>query len=324
MKPLALLLLLVPSLAAAEPIAPKFLLEWGERGTKSGQFHSPIHIAIGPKDEVFVADLNNARIQRFTTEGKFVAEFALPIDQPPRKSTMVGGLALDGEHLYVAYMIQHKVGVFTHAGKPVREWGKKGTGDGEFNQPGGILLRKDGTILVVDQCNHRIQVFDANGKFLRKWGQHGSKSGEFGGLEPAGSRFAGPHFLAQDSKGRLYTTEGVLGRVQQFDAEGKPLAAWGSKTAEPGAFGEYTFGMLKNTFGPIGVFVDAKDRVWVSSLNDRVQAFTPEGRFLLKLEGNGTKDDKFLHPHGMAQDRAGHFYIADAGHQRIVKFAMGK
>ena len=75
---------------------------------------------------------------------------------------------------------------------------------------------------------------------------------------------------------------------------------------------------------PIGVFVDAKDRVWVSSLNDRVQGFTADGTFLLKLEGNGTKDDKFLHPHGMAQDSAGHFYVADAGHQRIVKFAMGK
>jgi DNA-binding beta-propeller fold protein YncE len=316
-----LLVALAPGIRAGEP---KNLLEWGERGTKPGEFHSPIHIVIGPKDEVFVADLNNARIQQFTTEGKFVTGFDLPIDQPPRKSTMVGGLAIDKDHLYVAYMIQHKIGVFTYAGKPVREWGKKGTGDGEFNQPGGMVLRADGTILVADQCNHRIQVFDATGKFLRKWGEHGSKPGQFGGFEPAGSRFAGPHFLAQDSQGRIYTTEGVLGRVQQFDPDGKPLAAWGSKTKEPGAFGEYNFGKLKNTFGPIGVFVDKRDRVWVSSLNDRVQGFTPEGKLLVRLDGTGEPLDFFLHPHGMATDRAGHFYVADAGNQRIVKFAMGR
>jgi NHL repeat len=190
MKAFATAVLVLCCVVGVRGDEPKFLLEWGERGTKPGQFHSPIEIVIGPKDEVFVADLNNARIQQFSTDGKFVAAFDLPIDQPPRKSTMVGGFAIDKDHLYVAYMIQHKVGVFTHAGKPVREWGKKGTGDGEFNQPGGVVLRKDGTVVVADQCNHRVQVFDATGKFLRKWGEHGSNPGQFGGLEPAGSRFA--------------------------------------------------------------------------------------------------------------------------------------
>ena len=43
--------------------------------------------------------------------------------------------------------------------------------------------------------------------------------------------------LATDSKGRLYTTEGVLGRVQQFSPDGVPLRTWGSKGSEPGGFG---------------------------------------------------------------------------------------
>ena len=233
---------------------PRFLLEWGEKGAKPGQFYSPICIAISAKDEVFVADLNNSRIQQFTTEGKFKSEFDLPIDQKPRKSCMVGGLAVDREGvLYVSLMIQHKIAAYSKEGKLLREWGKKGTGDGEFNQPGGIVIRADGSLVIVDQCNHRIQVFNSEGKFLRKWGEHGIKPGQFGGLEPAGSRFAGPHFISQDSKGRLYTSEGVLGRIQQFDRDGTPTAVWGDKKKEPGAFGEYRFGKLKNTFGPIGV-----------------------------------------------------------------------
>jgi sugar lactone lactonase YvrE len=317
--------MLASSLVAqgASPLkAPQFVLEWGEKGSGPGEFHSPICIAISRKDEIFVADLNNARIQQFTVEGKWVGGFDLPIDTPPRKSCMIGGLAINSEGLlFVAFMIQHKIGVYTPQGKRVREWGKKGTADGEFHQPGGMVFPPDGTIAIADQCNHRVQVFSADGKFLRKWGGHGSKPGQFGGQEAAGSRFGGPHFLSLDSKGRFYTTEGVASRIQQFSAEGQPLSAWGDKTREPGAFGEYTFGSLKNTFGPIGVMADRQDRIWVSSLNDRVQCFTPEGKFLFRLDGP-SEEDQFSKPHGMAVDSKGFFYIADAGNQRIVKFAL--
>lgn len=300
---------------------PKFILAWGSKGQKPGEFYSPVCIAISPKDEVFVADLNNSRIQQFTTEGKFISEFPLPIDQPPRKSCMVGGLAVSGENLVISFMIQHKIAVYSKSGKLVREWGKKGAGDGEFNQPGGIVVRSDDSLVIADQCNHRIQEFAADGKFLRAWGNHGSNPGQFGGLEPKGSRFAGPHFISQDSKKRIYSTEGVLGRIQQFDSAGKALQQWGDKKTEPGAFGEYTFGNLKNTFGPIGVMVDQQDRIWVSSLNDRVQCFTPEGRFLWRLNGPGP-DDEFHRPHGMATDSKGNLYVADSGNQRIVKFKL--
>jgi DNA-binding beta-propeller fold protein YncE len=218
-------------------------------------------------------------------------------------------------------MNQHRMAVYSPAGEQLREWGRKGTTDGEFNQPGGVVLRADNTLVVADQCNHRVQVFSTEGKFLSQWGEHGTKPGQFGGLEPAGSRFAGPHFLTQDSQGRLYTTEGVLGRIQQFSAAGTVLATWGDKAQEPGAFGEYNFGNLKNTFGPIGVFADHQDRLWVSSLNNRVQGFTTEGKFLYRIDGSSA-ESPFSHPHGMAMDSEGYLYIADSGNQRIVKFSL--
>ncbi|MBM3996406.1 MAG: hypothetical protein FJ303_19970 [Planctomycetes bacterium] len=92
--------------------------------------------------------------------------------------------------------------------------GKKGTAGGEFHQPGGIVLASDEFLFVCDQCNHRIQKFTTDDKFVATWGKYGSKPGEFGAPEHTGSRFAGPHFVARDSTGRFYTTEGVAGRVQ--------------------------------------------------------------------------------------------------------------
>ena len=309
-----------PLAADESPAArPKVVLEWGHKGDEPGTFHSPVCVAINARNELAVADLNNSRIQRFDANGKFLSAFDLPVDKEPRKSCIVGGLAYTSEGtLLVAFMVQHRIAAYSPEGAVLYEWGKKGAGDGEFNQPGGIVVRGDGEILVADQCNHRVQIFSPRGEYRGQWGSHGSAPGQFGGTEKAGSRFGGPHFLGQDAEGRLYTTEGGPGRIQQVSADGRPLAAWGSKTVEPGAFGEFQFGSQPGTFGPIGLLVDRRGRVWVTSLNDRVQCFTADGRFLFRMDG--TDDDHpFLHPHGMAEDGDGFVYILDSGNQRIVK-----
>lgn len=78
----------------ADPPAPKFLLEWGQRGDAPGEFYSPIGLAFNSKDELFVTDLNNARVQKFSADGKHLGGFDLPRDKPERKSTIIGGIAM--------------------------------------------------------------------------------------------------------------------------------------------------------------------------------------------------------------------------------------
>lgn len=322
----ALFLAFASEIASADDLpAAKFLLEWGQKGDQPGEFNSPIGIAINQRDEVFVTDLNNARVQRFSSDGKHLGGFDLPNDPVERKTSQAGGIACDDNgNLFVSFMQQDKIRVFTESGEPVREWGTKGNAEGELNGPGGIVFASDGTLYIADQRNHRMQRFTAEGKFLTAWGKHGSEPGEFDGKEPAGSRFGGPHFVARDNRGRVYTTEGAMSRVQQFSPEGRPLLGWGSKGNDPGGFGDYNFGNLKNTFGPIGIAVDRFDRVYVSSLNDRVQVFSPEGEFLFGIGAatGGDEPGQFHKPHGMAFDSRGHLYVADAGNQRIQKFEV--
>jgi sugar lactone lactonase YvrE len=59
------------------------------------------------------------------------------------------------------------------------EWGKKGSGPGEFNVPHTILLDRRGRLFVGDRSNERIQIFTQDGEYLAEWDQFGRPSGMF-------------------------------------------------------------------------------------------------------------------------------------------------
>jgi sugar lactone lactonase YvrE len=301
---------------ADEPQAPpKFLLEWGKKGKAEGEFSACVGIAIGKDDEVFTAEFRNQRVQRFTSEGKFLSTFSV---QPH-----AGGLAVhpDGT-VFVAHWNSNKLAAYSPDGKLLREWGVKWTGDGEFQLPGSVALGPDGLLYVPDQGNSRVQKFTTEGKFVGKWGQLGKEPGQFGGGQGAGGRFAGPQFVAFDKAGNVYTTDAALDRVQKFTPEGKLLAHWGSESTDPGGFGpppknkDGSPGMG----GPISICVDAKDRVWVSATNNRVQQFTNDGKYLRGIGGEGTEPGQFHLPHGIALDSRGILYVTDTMNGRIQKF----
>jgi streptogramin lyase len=54
--------------------AGKKVREWGSPGTGPGQFHLPHSIVVDENDVLYVADRENARIQKFDLDGKFLGE----------------------------------------------------------------------------------------------------------------------------------------------------------------------------------------------------------------------------------------------------------
>ncbi|HTM53348.1 MAG TPA: NHL repeat-containing protein [Pirellulales bacterium] len=292
---------------------PRVTLTWGSNGHAEGQFDIPIALAVNDKDEILVTDFRQSnaeasgRLQRFDPTGRFLGAF--------ETDPMPGGLALDADGLlYATHMMRHKVVVYDQTGKRVREFGKQGTAPGEFQQPGGIAFGPDGTLYVADQVNRRVQRLTSRGEPISAWGKYGVQAGEFGGNVSAPSRVGGPHFLAFNKQGELYTTEGSVGRIQKFKADGTFISAFGDNEVGPGHFG-----VPKGLQGPIAIAVDHQDNVWVSSTNHRVQKFSPAGKYLCGLGGEGSEVGQFKTPHGLAFDSQHFLYVADSRNSRIQK-----
>lgn len=53
----------------------RFVKAWGKLGVKPGEFSLPHSLAIDSKERLYVADRNNARVQVFNTDGKFLTEW---------------------------------------------------------------------------------------------------------------------------------------------------------------------------------------------------------------------------------------------------------
>lgn len=72
---------------------------------------------------------------------------------------------------------------FSKDGQYIKEWGKSGSGPGEFNQPHAIDIDPQGRIFVADRSNNRLQIFDQDGNFIDAWKQFGRPSGFFIGKD---------------------------------------------------------------------------------------------------------------------------------------------
>ncbi len=125
-----------------------------------------------------MADYTTGHVKIFDKDFKWLKTFSDYGDKPGENVKSEFTSIFDGKY-YMAEAGNDRINVWDLQGNFLFTFGKKGSGDGEFNNPESIKVNSKGEFFVADLKNDRIQVFDKQGKFLRKWGQAGSGNGQF-------------------------------------------------------------------------------------------------------------------------------------------------
>ena len=150
----------------------------GASVTGDGQFYSPKSIAIDSSDNIWVADTNNNRIQKFNSAGVFQMKFGSEGCQVIQNDgTITGELhngkfcnpqALDFDSSGNLYVVDHnnrRIQQFDSSGTYLDSFGSYGTTDGKFLNPHFITIDRFDHIYVTDRERNNIQVFDDSFNF---------------------------------------------------------------------------------------------------------------------------------------------------------------
>jgi len=274
---------------AAEWVAGSF----GEQGLASGQFFYPRAIATSQDGHIFIAD-KTGRIQRFDANGKFERLW----HTPKYEAGMPVGMTVSPDgRLFVADTHYHRVLIYDLDGKLLGQFGREGTGPGEFLLVTDVAVDRRGNIYV-SECggNDRISKFNAEYKFLKSFG--GRDAGEASLNRPVG--------LTIDEQGTLWVADAVHHRLVQFSLDGKYLRSVGAMGDAPGEF-KYPY---DTALLPDGTLIVAEYG------NHRLQQVSKEGRSLRLWGGPGWELGKLAYPWGVAvvKDRV---YVVDSGNNRV-------
>ncbi len=137
----------------------RFLKMWGKEGIGHGEFKTPHALALDSEGHVYVADRGNGRIQVFNAEGEFLKVFPSAEQSLGKVEPM--GVTVDSQNqVYVADMAQHRILKFSKDGELLTQWGRQGSGNGEFNVPTNSAVTSSGKVFVSEEKNLRIQIFE--------------------------------------------------------------------------------------------------------------------------------------------------------------------
>jgi DNA-binding beta-propeller fold protein YncE len=127
------------------------------------------------------------QVFKFSPEGKLLMTLGKPggaagtdyFFQPNDVITNQKGEIFVGEGHSSAPGAVARILKFSPDGKLIKVLGKRGPGNGEFDQPHGLAFDSQGRLFVADRGNNRVQIIDQEGNFIASWPQFSRPSGVF-------------------------------------------------------------------------------------------------------------------------------------------------
>ncbi|RPJ69494.1 MAG: 6-bladed beta-propeller, partial [Alphaproteobacteria bacterium] len=141
---LFLLVLMSASVTHAETYT--FVTKWGsyDSGGVLYPILDPYGIAVDSSGNVYVADKNNHRIQKFDSNGTYITKWG-SLGNGNGSFNYPEGVAVDSSgYVYVAERNNHRIQKFDSNGTYITKWGSGGNGNGSFLRPNGIAVDSSG------------------------------------------------------------------------------------------------------------------------------------------------------------------------------------
>jgi sugar lactone lactonase YvrE len=270
----------------------------GGRGDNQGEFNGPIGIAVDATGNVFIADTNNHRIQKFSSTGTFLSNFGKfggsngELKEPNAVATDAGG------NVYVADTWNHRIQKFKSDGSFLLKWNGPEPG---FFGPRDITVGPDNVIYVLDTGNGKVHKYTTEGKYLGGWGNKGANDGEMSG--PTGIALNGSTVYIADTDNhriQVFSDGGVFRR--KWTVEEWELAGWEA---------------------PRLTFDAGTRRLYATStVAHQVLVFDPNGK---KLGTLSPKPPETLSgPTGICQSKDGGLFVVDSYENRIYRLQYPK
>jgi hypothetical protein len=126
----------------------------------------------------------------------------------------------------------YQVLVFTQQGKLLKQFGRPGSGAGEFDHPNGIAMIPNWTTVVSDSGNARVVCATTAGKELWSVGRARSF-----GTTTTGGAFDIPRGLTYvNADSSVMVADSLKSQLVKLSITGRVLDAFGRRGAEPGEF----------------------------------------------------------------------------------------
>ena len=129
----------------------------GSHGKAPGKFVHLRYVAHDHHGNLYVTDRTNHCIQVLSNGGQFLRYIRCNDCEDPSKTPY--GVCIFREHVYVTDLDRHTLSVYTTSGDHVTSIGKKGSSEGDFDNPWGVCVDKHGFVYVCDSNNKRVLVF---------------------------------------------------------------------------------------------------------------------------------------------------------------------
>ena len=126
--------------------------------------NKPVLLSIASDGRIIINEWSDKKIKVLSPDGNdLLQSFSAPdCDKSPSCTVS------HQEKFFVSYFFANCVKVFDKTGVYLHDIGCKGSNDGQFDGPHGLVIDKYNRLIVCDSGNHRLQLFTLNGTFLSK------------------------------------------------------------------------------------------------------------------------------------------------------------